>query len=108
MEYRVYMTSDSISIKVMGPFNKNAIYSAGQFMKSLLNGAPARVTLDIDDLQDEREMIFHMGLVNAFKKEIDRAGGKLLVKTEKQSLRRYLRNTGMDRIFDTGNGQLMN
>lgn len=108
MEYRISIINDSLLIKVLGPFNKSAIHSAGIFLKPLLESISSKITMDIDDLEDERDMVFHIGLVNAFRKEIDQAGGKLFVKTDKPSVRKYLRSTGLDRIFDTTGGHLLN
>jgi anti-anti-sigma regulatory factor len=108
MEYRISIVNDSILIKVLGPFNKTAVYSAGVFLKPLLKGVSTKITMDIDDLKDEREMVFHMGLVNAFRKVIDQVGGKLFVKTDKPAVREYLRSTGLDKIFDTTEKQLLN
>ncbi|MFH0976379.1 MAG: hypothetical protein V1874_11415 [Spirochaetota bacterium] len=99
MEYKISKITDSIVIKVMGPFNKNAVHSVSTFLKPFLNGNSTDITLDIDNLEDEREIVFHIGLVNAFKKAIEQVGGKLSVRAERSSVRKYLSNTGIDRIF---------
>jgi anti-anti-sigma regulatory factor len=99
MEYRISKLKESILIKVLGPFNKNAVHSVSTFLEPFLSGNSTRITLDIDNLKDEREIVFHLGLVNAFKKAIDQVGGKLTVRAESSCIRSYLNKTGMDRIF---------
>lgn len=108
MEYRISIINDSVLIKVLRPFSKYAIYSASSFLKPFMKGVSTKITLDIDDIIDGRDMVFHLGLVNAFRKEIDQAGGKLFIKTDKPDVRKYLRKTGLDRIFNTEAGQLLN
>ena len=99
MEYRISKLKESILIKVVGPFNKKAVHSVSTFLEPLLSGNFTNITLDIDNLEDEREIVFHLGLVNAFKKAIDQVGGKLSVRAERSSIRKYMDKTGMNRIF---------
>ncbi len=107
MEYRISFMEDSILIKVLGSFNRNAIHSVGSFLKPFLKGISTKITLDIDGLKDEREIVFHFGLVNAFRKEIDQAGGKLYVRTSRPVVRKYLAKTGLDKIFNTKDEQFL-
>jgi len=99
MEYRVKKLKESILIKVIGPINKNAKYSARSFLEPFLDGRFTNITLDIDNLENDREIVCHIGLVNSFKKAIDQVGGKLFLKVERSSIRKYLHKTGMDRLF---------
>jgi anti-anti-sigma regulatory factor len=108
MEYRISVINDSILIKVLGPFSKYAIYSAKTLLKPILKNVSKKIILDISDLKNIKEMVFHLGLVNAFKKEIDQAGGKLFIKTDEPVVHKYLQKTGLDRIFNSAGGQLLN
>ena len=108
MEYKITKQKDSILIKVFGPFSKNAINLAGVFLQPILINISKKIILDIGDLNEAREMIFHFGLVNSFRKEIDQAGGELFVKTHDPVMKKYLYNTGLGRLFQTDAGKLLN
>jgi len=99
MEYRISTIDDYTLIKVLGPFNRNAIHSVSKFLKPFLKGNSRKITLDIDNLVNEKDMVFHVGLLNAFRKEIDQAGGTMQVQAENVSLRQYLSAMRLDRIF---------
>ena len=107
MEYRISKQNDSILVKVLGPFSKNAINMAGVFLKPILINVSRKIILDISELKEAREMIFHFGLINAFKKEIEQAGGELFVKTNETVMQKYLHNTGLYRLFKAADGKLI-
>jgi hypothetical protein len=105
MEYKISSLKDSVLIKVLGPLNRNAIYSVSTFIKPFLKGASTKITLDVDGLEDEKEMVFHLGLINAFKKEIDQAGGKLTVMADRASIKKYLKATRLNKLFNISDPQ---
>jgi anti-anti-sigma regulatory factor len=108
VEYRISEMRNKTIIFVSGNINRNAIYRVSTFLKPLLNRKPLAIVLDIDGLEDERDMTYHAGLVNAFRREIEQAGGILLIKTTRPSFLNYLRTTGMKRIFNiVDNSRLM-
>jgi len=100
MEYRISKTGDTTTIFVSGYLNRNAKYRVSTFLKPLLNRKPLTIVLDVDGLEDEKDITYHAGLVIAFKKEIDQAGGILLIRTERPSFLNYLRTTGIEKIFN--------
>ncbi len=106
MEYRISLLEDSVLIKVLGTLNRNAVYSVSSFIRPFLKGTKTKITLDVDDLEDEKEMVFHFGLINAFKKEIDQAGGKLTVRAGRERVKKYLRSTRLDKLFSIADPQL--
>src|SRR5208337_3826905 len=98
MEYWISESKDHILVKATGMLDRHAIYSVGTFIRPLLKGGSPRIVLDIDGLEEEREMIFHVGLINAFKREIEQAGGSLTVLANRPHIVNFLRSTGLDRI----------
>jgi anti-anti-sigma factor len=99
MEYRISKKNDSVHITVLGPLNRNAVHSVSGFIRPFLKGGSTNISIDIDDLKDEHDMVFNIGLINAFKKEIEQAGGHMRLKSKSRILKNYLNQTGMGRLF---------
>lgn len=90
---------DHILIEVSGSIDRGNVISAGSFIRELNITYPETVIIDIDGLEDEREMFYHVSLINILKKEVEQAGGIFRVRASRFSIRKYLRMTGLDNIF---------
>jgi len=100
LEYRVTTLKTHVNIKVIGPFIKNSMYTVSTFLKPFLQNADPIFYLDIDDLENDKEVIFYLGLINAFKKEIEQAGGVLFVKAGRPSIEKFFQKSRLDKIFN--------
>jgi anti-anti-sigma regulatory factor len=99
LNYSVLEKEENTEVKVSGKICKAAVLSSGSFIRSLIEKGAANITLDIDGLEDEREMIYHVALINSFKKASDYAGGDFVLVSNRSSVRKYLSRTGLERLF---------
>jgi len=99
LNYSVLEKEENTEIKVSGKICKAAVLSSGNFIRSLIEKGTTSITLDIDGLEDDREMIYHVALINSFKKASDYAGGDFVLVSNRSSVRKYLSKTGLERLF---------
>ncbi len=101
MEYRVIVLKTQTVIKVIGPFMRSSIYTVSSFLKPLINNSAPSICLDIDGLSDEGgNMIFYVGLLNAFKKEIKQAGGTLCIQASRPKVKSFFQKYRLDKMFN--------
>ena len=98
MNYTISRMKDHTLIKASGKINAGAVISAGSFVHELALISET-VILDVDGLEDEREMFYHVTLINSFKKEVELAGGILKIRANRLSIRKYLSLTGLKKLF---------
>ena len=99
LNYSIFKKNVTAVIKASGKISKGAVLSSGNFIRSLISGGSTNITLDIDGLEDEREMIYHVALINSFKKEVERAGGVFTLVATRPSVQTYLSISGLSRLF---------
>ncbi len=99
MNYSVVEKKGNTEVRVSGKLSKYAILSAGIFIRSLIERCGSNITLDVDGLEDEREMIYHVALINSFKKAVENRGGSFTLVSNSTGLQRYLSGTGLARLF---------
>jgi anti-anti-sigma regulatory factor len=102
MDYIVNKNKDHVLIKIAGKLNKNAIYNVREFLDAILNHPKPKVVIDLSELQEDKDVVYQVGLINAFKKEIDLAGGKFKVNSLSPGVQKYFTENRLDRLFDIG------
>ncbi|HOP65057.1 MAG TPA: hypothetical protein PK906_16890 [Spirochaetota bacterium] len=106
MDYKIKSMEGYTLIEVSGIIERSEVLFAASRMRSLDITYPRIVILDVDMLEDEREMFYHTALINIVKKEVEHAGGVFKLKSTRPAMRSYLAMTGLDRIFSTGEAVL--
>lgn len=99
MNYSIYEVDHCTVVKVSGKISRSAVLSSGAFARSLIEKNIINIILHIDGLEDERELIYHVALINSFKKAIENAGGDFVVISNRDAMKNYLLSTGLSRIF---------
>ncbi|HQO40253.1 MAG TPA: hypothetical protein PK986_07275 [Spirochaetota bacterium] len=99
MNYSLLKMKDYVLIKVKGKIDTANVVSAGSFIRELEIPHPATVILDVDGLEEHREMFYHVAMINSIQKEVNYAGGELKVRTSGSSLKKYLNMMGLKRLF---------
>ncbi len=99
MDYKVINSDDHTVIELSGKVDRGSVLTAASYMRELPIEFQQTIILDVDGLDDEREMFYHAAVINTIKKEIEFAGGTFRIRAEKESIRSYLSMTGLDRLF---------
>lgn len=99
LNYSVFKKNKTAVVKASGKICRAAVLSSGNFVRGLLEKGYADITLDIDSLDDEREMLYHIALINSFKKEVERAGGIFTLVSTRPAVKAYLSICGLERLF---------
>lgn len=86
-------------IKLAGRIDGAAVISAGSFIRSLDITYPGTVVFDIDGVENQGEMFYHVALLNTVKKMVEHAGGIFRIRTASRFMNRYLRMTGLKEHF---------
>ncbi len=90
---------DYILLQVYGEVDRVDVLTAASVVRDLDISHPETVVLDVDGLEDAREMFYHAAIINTIKKEIEHRGGLFRIRAEKKSIRSYLSMTGLERLF---------
>lgn len=107
MNYTISTMKDYVLLQVSGEVNRVDVLSAASVVRDLDISHPETVVLDVDGLEDAREMFYHAAIINTIKKEIEHRGGLFRIRAEKESIRSYLGMTGLDRLFIFDEPQIM-
>lgn len=99
MNYSLVKMKDAMLIKIRGKIDPANVVSAGSFIRELDINYPADIILDVDGLEEHREMFYHVAMINSIQKEVNYAGGVLKVRTTGASLKKYLNMMGLKRLF---------
>lgn len=99
MNYTLSRTDECTVIEVSGKIDGGIVMSAGSLVRRMGITYPGTVILDIDGLEDQREMFYNVALINSFKKEIEQRGGKLKLRATRLPVTRYLTMTGLKKLF---------
>jgi len=99
LNYTISTMKDHILLQVSGEVNRVDVLSAASLVRDLDISHPETVVLDVDGLEDAREMFYHAAVINTIKKEIEHRGGSFRIRVEKESIRSYLNMTGLERLF---------
>ncbi len=99
MDYKLTMMKDRVVIEVKGRVDASEVMSAGSFVRELGIEYPGTVILDVDGLEEQRELFYHVAFITAVKKAVEQAGSVLKVRAKGQSLRKYMNITGLKKLF---------
>ena len=99
MDYTISSLNGTLTVKVSGRIDRGAVISSRSFAQSLIEKGYLNFILDMDGLEDEREMIYHVALISSFKNTIEQSGGKFTLLSTSDSLKYYLRLSGLGRLF---------
>lgn len=99
MNYSLLKMKDYVLIKIKGKIDPANVVSAGSFIRELDIKFPASVILDVDGLEEHREMFYHVAMINSIQKEVVHSGGELKVRTTGSSLKKYLNMMGLKKLF---------
>jgi len=99
LNYTISTMKDYILLQVYGEVDRVDVLTAASVVRDLDISHPETVVLDVDGLEDAREMFYHAAIINTIKKEIEHRGGLFRIRAEKKSIRSYLSMTGLERLF---------
>ena len=99
MNYEISRLKDCTVIEASGKIDRAAVISASSYLRGLDIDYPETVILDINGIEDEREMFYHVALINTVKKGVEQSGGTFILRASGASVRRYMRITGLDMLF---------
>ena len=99
LNYTIITGNGTLTVKVSGRIDKGAVIGCRSFVLSLIEKGYLNFRLDLKDLEDEREMIYHAALINSFRNIIEQAGGRFVLVSVSEALKYYLKLSGIGRLF---------
>lgn len=99
MNYKISKMQGYTLLEIAGSIDSRAVISAGSFIRELRISYPETVILDIDGLEEQREMFYHVALINSIKKVVEQSGGILKVRASGLPVKRYLSIMGLKKLF---------
>jgi len=86
--------------KISGPANKNAPSLIRSIIYAEFNEGQPKVILDVENLDDSSSIAVQLGVITAFKKELDLMNGCLKICSLGSLMKDYFLKTRLDKIFD--------
>ncbi len=80
--------------------NKSAPFSARDILRPWRNRKEPRIVVDLGGIDEDGNVLAHLSIINAFKKETELANGYLKICSLRPRIRDYLLKNGLYRIFD--------
>ncbi len=99
MNYALRRLDDYTLIELSGRVDGPIVVAAGGLVRKMGISSPGTVILDIDGLDEQREMFYHVALINTFKKEVEQKGGILKLRVTSHPILKYLSMTGLKKLF---------
>mgnify|MGYP001194193816 CR=1 FL=1 len=99
MNYTIITGNGTLTVRVSGSIDRGAVISSRSFVQSLIEKGYLNFILDMENLGDEREMIYHVALINSFRNSVEQAGGRFTLLSASESLKCYLSLSGLGRLF---------
>ncbi|MDY6970209.1 MAG: hypothetical protein SVR08_16360 [Spirochaetota bacterium] len=101
MEYQIIEKKGYYIVKVLGKFNRKAIYSVRQNLEPLLMKPNPIIVIDMGELTvEEAELIYQIGLLTAIRKGVKLAGGTIKICSLKPNIMGFLHKNRLDVLFD--------
>ena len=100
MKCHVIEKRDSIVIEIGGSLNKSIPFSVRDILRPWQSRTEPRIALDMGGIDEDGDIIAQLGVIAAFKKEVDIMNGFLKVCSLRPHIRNYLLKNRLDRIFD--------
>ena len=66
----------------------------------MLNQPDPKIVIDLSEMFEENDIVYQVGLINAFKKVVDLAGGIFLVNSLSPEIKNYFNKHRLDHIFE--------
>ncbi|MBN2040126.1 MAG: hypothetical protein JW864_08805 [Spirochaetes bacterium] len=103
MNYIVSKEKDHFLIKMSGKFNKNATFNVREFLTPMLSLPNPKIVVDLSELPAGKDLVYQVGLLNAFRKEVDFAGGIFQINSLSPEMKNYFSQNRLDHIFEMTN-----
>lgn len=99
MEFQVTEKSNYSVVRVKGRLNRTAVYSVRRLVAPLFLRNRNGIALDMGGVPEEKELIYQVGFLNAFRKEAALAGAELRICSLRQKIKEYVVENRMDEFF---------
>ena len=100
MDYIISRRNGSTLITASGVITRRDVVSAGSLIRNLDLAEDETLILDVDGVEDGREMFYHVAFINTLKKETEQKNARFLLRSTNHSMRTYLDMMGLERLFD--------
>ena len=100
MKCNVIEKRDFIFVEIGGLLTKRGTFSVRDILRPWQTRTEPRIAIDLGGIDEDRDVVTQLDVINAFKKEVDLMNGFLKVCSLRPHIRNYLLKTGLDRIFD--------
>lgn len=102
MDYEFLYTDDFLIIRLSGTAGVNERLLARGYLAPHLRSSYQRIIVDLENINDMRNLYITAGIVNTIRKEFQLFGGEVKLCSLKPALYRYFQANRLDLIFDIG------
>lgn len=102
MEYEFKYSDDCLIIRLSGAAGPNERLLAREYMAPHLRLPYQRIIVDLENINESRNLYVILGVLNTIKKEFQLLGGKIKLCCLKPTFYRYLQANRLEKVFDIG------
>ena len=100
MKYHVIEKRDFIIVEIGGLLTKRVPFSVRDILRPWRSRREPKIAVDMGGIDEDRNEVTQLAVINAFKKEVDLMNGFLKICSLRPRIKNYLFKNRLDRIFD--------
>jgi anti-anti-sigma factor len=100
MKCNIIEKREFIFVEIGGLLNTKNPLSVRDILYPWRNRTGLKIAVDLGGIDEGDDVVTQLGVITAFKKEVDLMNGFLKICSLRPHIKNYLHKTGLDRIFD--------
>jgi len=91
---------DFIIVEIGGSLNQDVPFSVRDILRPWRTRTEPKIAVDLGGINEDRDVVTQLGVITAFKREVDLMNGFLKICSLRPRMKNYLVKNRLDRIFD--------
>ena len=100
MKCNIIEKRDFIIVEIGGSLNQDVPFSVRDILRPWRTRTEPKIAVDLGGIDEDRDVVTQLGVITAFKREVDLMNGFLKICSLRPRMKNYLVKNRLDRIFD--------
>ena len=100
MKCNIIEKRDFIIVEIGGSLNQDVPFSVRDILRPWRTRTEPKIAVDLGGINEDRDVVTQLGVITAFKREVDLMNGFLKICSLRPRMKNYLVKNRLDRIFD--------
>ena len=100
MKCNIIEKRDFIIVEIGGSLNQDVPFSVRDILRPWRTRTEPKIAVDLGGIDEDRDVVTQLGVITAFKREVDLMNGFLKICSLRPRMKNYLVKNRLNRIFD--------